>query len=193
MRGSLYGFLSAHPIAPLVSLHHLDDVDPIIPGRSQHDALQSLLGAARLDPSRVLQQSFCYDSRRGRSFSVSWGYTAQIYPHILSPNDLSMPLRTFRTWRSYQDGPFTFNTRPWADDPCERPLLYFVERVDDLGEGGTRTAYYRQKKDRKEECAKTEYVAALEIEKITVLAPRMMPHDWRKVSHHPTSPFSFLH
>lgn len=183
LRGNIYGLLAAHPLAPLVSLHHLDSVVPIIPGRTQHDALQSILGAARSDPSRILQQTFCYDRHRNWSVSVSWGYTAQIYTRILTPKDLSTPLRTFRTWRTYHEGPFTFNTRALPKDPCDRPLVYFVDRVHDLGKGGTRSSYLREKNETelRKECARSEYVAALKIETVAVSSPKMRRDEWRKV------------
>ncbi|RWR76695.1 fringe-related family protein [Cinnamomum micranthum f. kanehirae] len=182
LRGNIYGLLAAHPLAPLVSLHHLDSVVPIIPGRTQHDALQSILGAARSDPSRILQQTFCYDRQRNWSVSVSWGYTAQIYTRILTPKDLSTPLRTFSTWRSYHEGPFTFNTRAWPKDPCDRPLVYLVDRVHDLGKGGTRSSYLREKNETQlsKECARSKQVAALKIETVAVFAPKMRRDEWRK-------------
>jgi hypothetical protein len=83
-RGDAYGFLAAHPVAPLVSLHHLDLIQPISPhGRTSLDAVRSLMDAYRHDPARTLQQTICYHhDGRGHNWSVSvaWGYTASWRP-----------------------------------------------------------------------------------------------------------------
>ena len=100
IRGDAYGMLAAHPVAPLVSLHHLDHVEPITPrGKTALDAVRPLVGASRFDPARVLQQSFCYQRGPGYvwSVSVAWGYTVQLYPWAVAPHELEVPLRTFRT------------------------------------------------------------------------------------------------
>ncbi|XP_058109515.1 uncharacterized protein LOC131252809 [Magnolia sinica] len=179
LRGDAYGLLAAHPVAPLVSLHHLNYVKPLIPSGSQFDALEAILRASRLDPSRSLQQTFCYDTRRNWSVSISWGYTAQIYPWILTANMLEMPLRTFKTWRSYRDEPFTFNTRPWSPDTCENPLLYFLDRVDALGRGVTRSVYSRYRADPKE-CERAGFEPAQKIKSVEVFASKMGPGEWSK-------------
>ncbi|KAL0915120.1 hypothetical protein M5K25_015519 [Dendrobium thyrsiflorum] len=124
LRRDVYGMLAAHPVAPLVSLHHIDYVHPISPlFPSQLDALRTLFNAARTDPARTLQQSICYLTGRSSpvlnwSVSVSWGYTIQLYPWIVEPNQLEVPFRTFKTWRSFRKGPFGFNTRELAPQTC---------------------------------------------------------------------------
>ncbi|RVW68453.1 hypothetical protein CK203_058366 [Vitis vinifera] len=45
IRGNLFGMLSAHPLSPLVSLHHLDSVDPIFPNMNRTQALEHLFEA----------------------------------------------------------------------------------------------------------------------------------------------------
>lgn len=180
LRGSAYGLLAAHPIAPLISLHHLDSVDPIIPGRTQQEGMRDLMGASRVDPGRTLQQSFCYDIQRNWSVSVSWGYTAQIYPWILTAKELGTPLRTFRTWRTYHDDPFTFNTRPWRPEVCQQPLLYFFDGLDELGPGGTRSFYSRHRNEPSKECNKPEFAVPLKVDRITVFAPKLSPLVWSK-------------
>lgn len=66
VRGDIYGLLAAHPVAPLVSLHHLDSVKPISPNKpGQLESMQSLFSVYRVDPARILQQAFCYEAVAG--------------------------------------------------------------------------------------------------------------------------------
>ncbi|GAV89860.1 DUF604 domain-containing protein, partial [Cephalotus follicularis] len=99
IRGNPYGLLSAHPMTPLVSLHHLDYVDPIFPNQTRINSLKSLMGAYRVDPNRILQQSICYYQKRNWSISVAWGYSIQLYPMLLPAFKLEVALQTFKTWR----------------------------------------------------------------------------------------------
>lgn len=180
----MYGLLAAHPVAPLVSLHHLDYVQPLFPTGSQVEALKSLMGAYEADPGRTLQQSFCYDLERKWSVSVAWGYTAQIYPFLMTANILETPEQTFQTWRSRSDGPFTFNTRPMSPDPCERPLVYFLDRVEWLEGGATLTSYKRSEAGPGKDCGRAHYGPALAVNSIKVSAPRMDSDEWKKVKYH---------
>ncbi|KAL6128190.1 hypothetical protein ACLB2K_071546 [Fragaria x ananassa] len=136
---------AAHPLAPLLSLHHIDAVEPIFPNQSHLDAVKALIHAYRVDPPRILQQSLCYDRRRKWTVSISWGYTLQLYPSMVSALELKTPLQTFKTWRSWTDGPFTFNTRPVSSNPCEKPITYFLEHVKDGRSGNTLTTYKRSR------------------------------------------------
>ncbi|KAL0919644.1 hypothetical protein M5K25_011755 [Dendrobium thyrsiflorum] len=186
LRGDIYGLLAAHPIAPLLSLHHLDYVPPISPlFHSRLQALRSLINATRADQPRALQQSFCYlhHRRLNWSISVSWGYTAQLYPWLLSPKELEVPIRTFRTWKTSDTRHFTFNTRELglSSRPCERPLRYFLEGVED-GREGTVTEYRRHGwgDDGKESCEKLGFEAMGVVEKVRVTASKMDPMQWRK-------------
>lgn len=192
LRGDAYGLLAAHPIAPLISLHHLDSVKPISPlAETQLDAVKSLVDTSKTDPARTLQQTFCYV--RGRdlngSVSVSWGYTVQIYPWILPANELEIPLQTFQTWRSYKDGPFVFNTRPFRPDrECERPVMFFLDRVKTLNRGNanaTATEYLRyepEKTEKSESCDRPGFVTASRIGMVRVFARRLDRNFWQKVS-----------
>eukprot|EP00252_Welwitschia_mirabilis_P013485 TRINITY_DN2965_c0_g1_i1.p1 TRINITY_DN2965_c0_g1~~TRINITY_DN2965_c0_g1_i1.p1 ORF type:complete len:524 (-),score=57.83 TRINITY_DN2965_c0_g1_i1:236-1807(-) len=128
--GSLFGLLAAHPVAPFVSLHHLDVVEPIFPNMSRVNALQHLSKAIKLDSAGVMQQSICYDKQKEWSISVSWGYAVQIFRTIFSPRELEMPSRTFLNW--YKRADFTayaFNTRPVARHPCQKPFVYYMKDV----------------------------------------------------------------
>ncbi|KAL6912034.1 hypothetical protein ACP4OV_000839 [Aristida adscensionis] len=184
--GDAYGMLAAHPVAPLVSLHHLDRIQPIRPqGKTQLDAMTSLVGASRLDPARTLQQSFCYHRGRGYNLSVSvaWGYTVQVYPWAVPPVELEVPLQTFRTWRGRPNGTFLFNTRPLSPgDACARPAVFFLSRLrNETGAGGTVSEYTRHATP-PEECDKPGFRAASAVRSVRVSAPKMSPSDWKRTT-----------
>lgn len=185
IRGDAYGMLAAHPVAPLVSLHHLDHVAPISPqGKTALDAVRPLVGASRFDPARALQQSFCYQRGPGYvwSVSVSWGYTVQVYPWAVAAHELEVPLQTFRTWRSWADGPFVFNTRPLSPhDACARPAMFFLGRVRNGTARTTVTEYARRAGAApSKECDKASFRAASTVHTVRVIAPRMSESDWRR-------------
>uniref|UniRef100_A0A7N0RJ41 Uncharacterized protein n=1 Tax=Kalanchoe fedtschenkoi TaxID=63787 RepID=A0A7N0RJ41_KALFE len=180
IRGSPYGLLAAHPIAPLVSLHHLDYVDPIFPDLNPVESVKKLHDAYKLDTSRALQHSFCYDLTRNWSVSVSWGYTVQLYPSLLNAKTLETAVQTFQTWRSWSVEPFTFNTRPLGDDLCTRPVVYFLDRVELVAPSRTVSTYRRVKAENEKECEAEEYKAALAVEYIDVSASTFNPKMWKK-------------
>nr|KYP51769.1 hypothetical protein KK1_026430 [Cajanus cajan] len=180
IHGNPYGLLAAHPVAPLVSLHHLDYVDPIFPNMDRVDAVKKLITAYELDPGRALQKSFCYDLRRNWSVSVSWGYAVELYPSLPTAKDLEMAFRTFDTWRSSSDGPFTFNTRPVSGDTCEKPLGYMLDRVRSAGGDKTRSSYKRHFDVSGKECSRGEYARALAVQYVDVSAPRFSKDLWKK-------------
>ncbi|KAF2315279.1 hypothetical protein GH714_038680 [Hevea brasiliensis] len=123
--GNLYGLLAAHPIAPLVSLHHLDLVEPIFPDMDRIQSLQKLKVPMQLDSAGLMQQSICYDQSRQWTISVSWGYTVQIFRGIIPPREIEKPARTFLNWypkAGYKA--FAFNTRSLSKNSCQRPSIY---------------------------------------------------------------------
>ncbi|PAN50400.1 hypothetical protein PAHAL_9G517400 [Panicum hallii] len=185
IRGDAYGMLAAHPVAPLVSLHHLDHIQPISPrGKTALEAVRPLVAASRLDPARALQQSICYQRGPGYvwSVSVAWGYTAQLYPWAVAPHDLEVPLQTFRTWRSWADGPFVFNTRPLSPrDACARHAMFFLSAARN-GTATTVTEYARHDAapPSEKECDRASFRAASTVHTVRVIAPRMSESDWRR-------------
>nr|DAD28288.1 TPA_asm: hypothetical protein HUJ06_029756 [Nelumbo nucifera] len=180
IRGDPYGLLASHPVAPLVSLHHLDYVKPLFPTSNRRDSLTKLLGAYKADPGRTLQRSFCYDLERNWSVSVSWGYTIQIYPFFLTAKMLDTTLQTFRTWKSRSTQPFTFNTRRVSGQPCNRPLIYFLDRVEDEVEGGqTLTSYKKFMGENAKICKRPSYLPALTVHSVNVSAPKLEPDEWK--------------
>ncbi|TXG49823.1 hypothetical protein EZV62_025698 [Acer yangbiense] len=182
IRGDPYGLLAAHPMAPLVSLHHVEYLDSLFPSWNRIDSLKILMSAYRVDPNRILQQSICYDTKRKWSLSISWGYTVQIYPLLLSANNLAMPLQTFKTWRSWSDGPFVFNTRHVSNDPCQHPVVYFLDQAEKVGRTGTQTIYSQFGPKFGKGCDRPEYRKAMAIKKIVVSSLKMDPEYWLKAT-----------
>ncbi|XP_004307473.1 PREDICTED: uncharacterized protein LOC101299814 [Fragaria vesca subsp. vesca] len=196
IRADSYGILAAHPLAPLLSLHHIDALDPIFPTQTQLESVKSLVQAYRVDPPRILQQNFCYDRRRRWTVSISWGFTVQIYPFLLSALELQTPLRTFKTWRKRENGPFTFNTRAVSSDPCEQPITYFLEDVKVDGKSGNTSTTYKRFDDKDgkvwntlnayerlvgrkaKKCKRADYVDAMATERIVVVSTKMDPQYW---------------
>ncbi|KAJ3680294.1 hypothetical protein LUZ60_016572 [Juncus effusus] len=126
--GDLLGLLSAHPVTPLVSLHHLDVVQPIFPNVSRAEAVRKLFdGPVRIDSAGTMQQSICYDSKNRWTVSVSWGFVVQVVKGIMSPREMEMPARTFLNWYKRADyKAYAFNTRPVARNPCQKPYVYYM-------------------------------------------------------------------
>ncbi|PON90824.1 hypothetical protein TorRG33x02_134620 [Trema orientale] len=180
IRGDPYGVLAAHPVAPLVSFHHLDYLQPLFPNLTRIDSLRKLVGAYEADPGRTLQQTLCYDLRRNWSVSVSWGYTVQLYPSLVTAKELGTAWLTFKSWRTRNPGPFTFNTRPVSPDPCEKPGLYFLDGIVRTGAGRTVTTYKRHVHYSENVCDRVDYTPALAIESIKVSAPQFNPDWWNK-------------
>ncbi|XP_052172109.1 uncharacterized protein LOC127788029 [Diospyros lotus] len=182
IRGEPYGLLAAHPVAPLVSLHHLDYVKPMFPDKNQVDSVKELVRAYKTDPGRTLQQSFCYDLSRNWSISISWGYTVQLYPSLVTATTLETAFQTFVTWKSWNREPFTFNTRVLSTDPCEAPVVYFLDQVEVVRTDQTLSKYKRVSGDSTKECARANYLQALSVQFFNVSAPIFDPKLWKKAS-----------
>nr|KYP58606.1 hypothetical protein KK1_014021 [Cajanus cajan] len=145
--GDLLGLLGAHPVTPLVSLHHLDVVQPIFPRMTRVRALRHLMEAVNQDSGSIIQQSICYDKSNYWSISVSWGYVVQILRGVLSPREMEMPSRTFLNWYKRADyTAYAFNTRPVAKHPCQKPFVYYMTRTHyDSATKNIITVYTRDK------------------------------------------------
>ncbi|KAA8520859.1 hypothetical protein F0562_011532 [Nyssa sinensis] len=128
--GNLFGLLAAHPVTPLVSLHHLDVVEPIFPNVTQVQALQQLMVPMKLDSAGLMQQSICYDGSKKWTVSVSWGFAVQIFRGVLSPREIEMPSRTFLNWYRRADyTAYAFNTRPVSRNPCQKPFVFYLSKA----------------------------------------------------------------
>ncbi|XXG43486.1 hypothetical protein AAC387_Pa01g3513 [Persea americana] len=127
VHGNLFGLLAAHPVAPLVSLHHLDVVEPIFPNVSRVEALRHLFLPINLDSAGIMQQSICYESEKRWTVTVSWGFAVQIFRGVFSAREMEMPSRTFLNWYRKADyTAYTFNTRPVSRNPCQKPFLFYL-------------------------------------------------------------------
>ncbi|RZC83772.1 hypothetical protein C5167_046558 [Papaver somniferum] len=131
LRGNLFGLLASHPLAPLISLHHLDKADPIFPNKTTHQAVEHLLKAATTDPHRVVQQTICYDNMFSRTISISWGHAVQIFEGNVLVRDLLQVRNTFKLWREDISNTdlYMFNTRKIDSNPCKRPTIFFLENL----------------------------------------------------------------
>ncbi|MBA0621669.1 hypothetical protein Godav_007270 [Gossypium davidsonii] len=128
--GNLFGLLAAHPVTPLVSLHHLDVVEPIFPNVTRVEALRRLMLPVKLDSAGIMQQSICYDKSKSWTISVSWGFAVQIFRGIFSPREIEMPSRTFLNWYRRADyTAYAFNTRPVSRNPCQKPFVFYMSKV----------------------------------------------------------------
>ncbi|KAA8520669.1 hypothetical protein F0562_015059 [Nyssa sinensis] len=128
--GNLFGLLAAHPVAPLVSLHHLDLVEPIFPNVNQIQALQRLKVPIKFDSAALMQQSICYVKSKKWTISVSWGYTVMIFRGIFPAREIEIPSRTFLSWyRKADSDAFVFNTRPVNRNPCRRPFVFMLSNA----------------------------------------------------------------
>nr|BAK08347.1 predicted protein [Hordeum vulgare subsp. vulgare] len=127
--GDVLGLLGAHPVAPLVTLHHLDFLEPVFPTTpSRAGALRKLYdGPVRLDSAAVAQQSVCYDGDHQWTVSVSWGFAVMVVRGVLSPREMETPVRSFLNWYRRADyTAYSFNTRPVARQPCQKPNVYYM-------------------------------------------------------------------
>ncbi|XP_019436243.1 PREDICTED: uncharacterized protein LOC109342734 isoform X2 [Lupinus angustifolius] len=152
--GDLLGLLGAHPVTPLVSLHHLDVVEPIFSGMTRVRSVRHLMESVNQDSASIIQQSICYDKNRYWSISVSWGYVVQILRGITSPRELEMPSRTFLNWYKRADyTAYAFNTRPVYKHPCEKPFVYYMSRTHyDSTKKQTIGVYVRNKYSKSPHC-----------------------------------------
>ncbi|KAJ7948445.1 Beta-1,3-n-acetylglucosaminyltransferase radical fringe protein, putative (DUF604) [Quillaja saponaria] len=112
IRGNAHGLLSSHPIAPFVSIHHVEAVDPFYPGLNSLESLKLFTKAMRADPRSFLQRSICYDHARHLTVSISLGYAVQVFPNIVLPRELERSERTYSAWNGItQRDEFEFDAR----------------------------------------------------------------------------------
>lgn len=178
--GNLFGLLAAHPVAPLVTMHHLDIVEPIFPNMTRVQALQRLNEPTMLDSASLMQQSICYDQTRSWTVSVSWGYAVQIFRGIFSPREMEMPARTFLNWYKKADyKAYAFNTRPVSRNPCQKPFIFYISNASLENETVTVSNYIKHRDANpfcKWKMANPEEVESIEVRK------RPDPHIWERVS-----------
>lgn len=127
---------------------------------------------AKIDQPRLLQQSICYLKQNNWTFSISWGYSSQIYEQIITPSILQRPLQTFshRAWRGPKV-PFMFNTRGVSTDPCEAPHVFFLDSVERVDSDQVVVTSYIRKSPRLLPLCSSGNHSADSISKIHVLSP----------------------
>ncbi|KAK4764569.1 hypothetical protein SAY86_025659 [Trapa natans] len=178
--GDLLGLLAAHPVTPLVSVHHLDVVEPVFPAMNRVKALRHLFNSVSLDSASIMQQSVCYSAKHYWSISVSWGYVVQIVRGVISPRELETPTRTFLNWYKRADyTAYAFNTRPVMKHPCQKPFVfYMISSRYDRSRRQTVGLYRRRKGASHPRCRwKMESPASIET---VVVLKRPDPLRWQK-------------
>uniref|UniRef100_A0ACD5U4Y6 Uncharacterized protein n=1 Tax=Avena sativa TaxID=4498 RepID=A0ACD5U4Y6_AVESA len=130
IRGNAHGILAAHPIAPFVSIHHVEFVDPIYPGLNSLESLELFTKAMKTEPMSFLQRSICYDVKQKLTFAISLGYVVQVYPSVLLPPELERSERTYIAFnRMSQRTEFDFDTKEIQKSMCKKPVLFFLKDV----------------------------------------------------------------
>ncbi|XP_059282989.1 uncharacterized protein LOC132036628 [Lycium ferocissimum] len=168
--GNVFGLLAAHPNRPLVSMHHMEAIDPIFPNMTTVKALEHLYNAANFDPHRILQQTVCYDRWFSWTVSVSWGYAVQVFDkHVPLPN-VERVEESYAPWkRSHTGALYDFDSRKYESDPCRRQLVYFLDRIS--SETNRTKAIYKRKTS--EEC-KFDMSSPRRLEEIRVLSSKLV-------------------
>lgn len=181
MYGNLFGLLAAHPVTPLVSLHHLDVVEPIFPDVSRVQALQRLTIPMKLDSAGLMQQSICYDKSKTWTISVSWGFAVQIFRGVFSPREIEMPSRTFLNWYRKADyTAYAFNTRPVSRNPCQKPFVFYLSKARlESSMNQTVSEYLRQRASHPE--CKWKMADPAKLDRVEVYK-KPDPHLWDRVS-----------
>ncbi|RZC09803.1 uncharacterized protein LOC114417286 [Glycine soja] len=170
LKGNTFGILAAHPLTPLLSLHHPDYTDPIFPNMTTKQALKHLFEAANVDSQRMLQQAICYDRWFSWTVSVSWGYAVQVFPnHMLLPDVLKVQ-ETFKQWRkgNMLAKSYTFNTRELHPDPCKRSTVFFLDNVSS-GKDGIISSYKKSFQN----CSIDDDVSPKKLEVIKVVTNKL--------------------
>jgi hypothetical protein len=130
IRGNAHGLLASHPIAPFISIHHVELVDPIYPGLNSLESLELFTKAMKMEPMSFLQHSICYDQIQRLTFAISLGYVVEVYPNVLLPRDLERSQRTYIAYnRMSQRNEFDFDTRDVQKSLCKKPILFFLKDV----------------------------------------------------------------
>lgn len=130
VHGNAFGLLAAHPTSPFISMHHLDEVDPLFPKLDALNSLRHLANAMHTEPSSFLQQCICYDRGQKLSISISLGYVVQVFPYVVLPRELERPEITFKAWNSKQSrGEFDLDTRRSLRPICRRPFVFYLEDI----------------------------------------------------------------
>ncbi|XP_072988771.1 uncharacterized protein [Typha latifolia] len=130
IRGNAHGLLAAHPIAPFISIHHVETVDSFYPGLSSLESLVLFTKAMKTDPHSFLQRAIAYDKSRKLTIAVSLGYVVQVFPNIVLPRDLERSEQTYIAWNKIgHKNEFDFDTRDSYRSVCKKPILFFLKDI----------------------------------------------------------------
>lgn len=128
--------------------------------------------AAKVDSSRLLQQTICYHRHNNWSFSISWGYSVHIYETIYPRNVLVKPLQTFLSWQENDRPPlFMFDTRDVKNNSCETPHVFFFHSLNNSAGNQVVTTYIRASPRDLPPCMILDNHSADSIYKIQVFSP----------------------
>lgn len=145
--GNVFGLLAAHSIRPLVSLHHMEIIEPIFPNMTRMKSLEHLYQAASFDPQRLLQQAVCYDRRFSWTVSVSWGYAVQVFAHNVFLTDAQRVQESYLPWKKNAYGTlYEYNTRKFESDQCKKQIIFFLNKVSS-GMDEIKTIYKKKTSD----------------------------------------------
>ncbi|CAN4104822.1 unnamed protein product [Withania somnifera] len=169
-RGNVFGMLATNPVRTLVSMHHIEEICPIFPNMTTVKALAHLYNAASVDPHPILQQTVCYDRWSFWIVSASWEFAVQVFDKpVLLPN-VQCIQESYAPWKSsHLGGLYDFDTKKYESEPCQRHLVYFLDKVSS-GINGTEAIY---KKKASEEC-KSNMPSPRRLEEIRVLSSKLV-------------------
>ncbi|KAL2653041.1 hypothetical protein R1flu_021169 [Riccia fluitans] len=178
LKGDLHGFLAAHPLSPIISLHHIEAIYPLFPGTTRAQGLKRLKKAINVDPHNILQQSICYTSDKQWSFSVSWGYTVHVYKGFLPPHELEVPQLTFVSWhRRRESYAFPINTRPLPREICDEPAHFYMVDAKPLNESRGYSAYVKHERPNRVRDCQEKLMPMSLVDKIFVIS-EPVEEDW---------------
>ncbi|KAM3301648.1 hypothetical protein P3S67_016150 [Capsicum chacoense] len=169
--GNLFGILASHPLSPLLSLHHIDDVHSLFPKMTKIQALQHFFKAANADPARISQQYICYDRKNSLSIAVAWGYAVQVYEGDITVPELMTVLRSFESYDKNKRSPyFMFKTKVESRGPCQK-MVAFLESVDSNGDNVW--SNYTRHRVKGKTCKKYGNKIIKNLEEITVFSSKL--------------------
>lgn len=134
IRGNARGLLSSHPVAPFISIHHIQAVEPFYPHLSFMEGLRLFTKAMKAQPMSFLQRSICYVHAHHLTISVSLGYVVQVFPDIVLPRELDRSEQTYSAWNKIINrNEFDIDIRASPKSVCKKPVLFFLTKFERMG------------------------------------------------------------
>ncbi|CAK9858844.1 unnamed protein product [Sphagnum jensenii] len=189
IQGDPFGILAAHPVTPILSIHHLDSISPIFPHMNRVQSLQKLTEAMKVESGSLMQQSICYDEQLKWSFSVSWGYAVHVHYGFLKPHEMEVAIRTFQTlFKKTDASAFSFKLRSYnSKDHCTHPTRYYMESIQgplnnsnsNSSQGLLESVYFKGHYERrsKAKCHQSFMEVINSVNRIRVVK-ESIPEDW---------------